>query len=245
MVSLKDFVSARNSTYAANAPLPSLPAISTFIQNAVKTMPHADLFPIVDLFRLALVDPRVTGYYAEEASHATVLAILTTVNLAADDCPYTLRIVTVQLACNLFTSPLFSSQLLSNSTLATPLIHLVASSLLDSTHSQIRVAASSLAFNIAARNHVQRLDGKDDLLHVDAQVELMASLIEAVGREEESKESLRGVLLAIGLLAYGAPQGGELLEVCKLLEARNIVDGKKGFDKELEGLIKEVAMVVC
>ena len=244
VTSMKDFIAARQTSFAANAPLPSLPSIGIFIQNVIKTIPQASLFPIVDLFRLALVDPRVAGYYAEESSHATVLAVLSTVNSATDSCPYTLRIVTVQMACNLFTSPLFSSQLLSNPALATPLIHLVASSLLDTSHSQIRVAASSLAFNIAARNHIQRLNGKDDLLSVDTQVELLASLIEAVGREEESKEGLKGLLLAIGLLAYEAPKDGEVAEVCQLLEAGKTVGGKKGFDKELAGLAKEVEMVV-
>ena len=244
VTSLKNFIAARQTSFAANAPLPSLPSISAFIQNAVKTIPEASLFPIVDLFRLALVDPRVAGYYAEESAHATVLAVLSTVNSSAESCPYTLRIVTVQMACNLFTSPLFSSQLLANPTLATPLIHLVATSLLDTSHSQIRVAASSLAFNIAARNHIQRLDGKDDLLSVDTQVELLASLIEAAGKEEESKEGLKGLLLAIGLLAYEAPKDGEVAEVCQLLEARRTVGEKKGFDKELEGLVKEVELVV-
>lgn len=244
VVSLKDFISARNTSFAANAPLPPLPSIGAFIQMAVKTMPNDTLFPVIDLFKLALVDPRVSGYFAEEASHATVLAIFAKVESAADDCPYTLRIVTVQMACNLFTSSLFSSQLLSNPSLATPLVHLVASSLLDFTHTPIRVSASSLACNIAARNHVQRLDDKDDLLHTDSQVELMASLIEAVAREKESKESVKALLLAIGLLAYGAPQDGELLDVCRLLETKDVVEGKKGFDKDMENMRKEVAMVV-
>ena len=148
------------------------------------------------------------------------------------------------MACNLFTSPLFASQLLSKPSLATPLSHLVTSSLLDTSHAPIRVAASSLAFNIAARNHVQRLDGKDDLLASDTQVELLASLIEAVGREEESKEGMKGLLLAIGLLAYAAPVGGEVREVCELLEAKGVVEGKKGVEQEMEGLVKEVGMVV-
>ena len=207
-------------------------------------MSNADLFPLIDLFRLALVDPRVTGYFAEEKDRATVLAVLSAVNSPTEECPYTLRIVTVQLACNLFTSPLFSAQLLSNPSLAIPLVNLVATSLLDSTHPQIRVAASSLAFNIAARNHIQRLDEKEDLLEMDRQVELMASLSESAGKEKESKECLKGLLLSIGLLAYGVKQDAELVEVCQLLETKAVVEGKKGMEKELEGLIKEVAMVV-
>ena len=244
VVSLKDFIAARQASGAAEAPLPPFPSISSYVVNAVKTLPPASLFPLVDLLRLALVDPRVSGYFAEESSYSTISAILSTVISSAGECPYTLRIVTVQLACNLFTSPLFSSQLLTDATLSNALTQLVTSSLLDTAHSPIRVAAASLAFNIAAHNHLQRLEEKDDLLPESTQVELMASLLEALAIEEESKEGLKGLLLAIGLLAYAAPQGGELVDLCQALGAKETVGGKKGLDKELMGLAKEVGLVV-
>lgn len=151
--------------------------------------------------------------------------------------------MTVQLACNLFTSSLFASKLLTDSSLSSSLIQLVTSSLLDEIHPPIRVAAASLAFNIAAYNHLRRLEEEADLLPESGQVELMASLLEAVGREE-SNEGLKGLMLAVGLLAYGAPPEGELMEVCRALGAKDVLK-KNGLDKELGELAREVASVVA
>ena len=243
VTSLKDFVAARQALGAADAPLPPLPSISSYLENAVKTLPPASLFPLIDLTRLALVDPRVTGYFAEERSQHTISAILSSVISAGESCPYTLRIVTVQLACNLFTSSLFATQLLSNPTLSNTLLQLVTSSLLDDAHPPIRVAAASLAFNIAAYNHLRRLEEEADLLPESTQVELMASLLEAIKREE-SKEGLKGLFLAVGLLVYGGSQEGELIDVCRALGAKRTVGEKPGVDKGLQGLIKEVQSVV-
>jgi len=243
VISLKDFVAARQASGAADAPLPALPSISSYVKVALRNTPPASLFPLIDLVRLALVDPRVTGYFAEESPRSMVSAILSSVADAGDNCPYTARIVTVQLACNLFTSSLFANKLLTDHTLSSILFQLVTSSLLDETHAPIRVAAASLAFNIAAYNHLRRLGEEDDLLPENAQIELMASLLEAIGREE-SKEGSKGLLLAIGLLAYGAPQGGELVDLCRALGAKEAVSGKSDMDKELAGLAKEVESVV-
>lgn len=243
VISLKDFVAARQALGAADAPLPALPSISSYLEKALRNTPPASLFPLIDLVRLALVDPRVSGYFAEEPPPSTISAILSTVADAGDNCPYTARIVTVQLACNLFTSSLFASKLLTDHTLSSILFQLVTSSLLDETHAPIRVAAASLAFNIAAYNHLRRLGEEDDLLPENAQIELMASLLEAIGREEVREES-KGLLLAIGLLAYGAPQGGELADLCRALGAKETIRGKCDLDKELMGLAKEVESVV-
>ena len=74
----------------------------------------------------------------------------------------------------------------------------------------------------------------------------MAGLLEAVGREEESREGVRGLLLAVGLLVYGAEVGGEVVDACGALGAKEIVRGKRGrgFGEEVEGLVGEVELVV-
>ena len=246
VTALKEFITARNSSPAASAPLPSLPSISIFILSSLKTLPPSALFPLIDLLRLALVDRRVSGYYAEETSHTTILAILSFVtSLSEDKCPHALRIVTLQLACNLFTSPLYPPQLVSNSMLSNPLIALLTSSLLDTTHAPVRVSAASLAFNIAAVNHLQRLDDtKEDLLSESAQVELVASLLEAVGREE-SKEGIKGLVFALGLLAYGCDVEGEVRDLLGAMDAKGIVEGKmESVAKEDQVLMTEVMKIV-
>ena len=70
------------------------------------------------------------------------------------------------------------------------------------------------------------------------QVELAASVLEAIGQEEASAEALHGMLSALGHLVYGAPVDGELADLLRALEAGGTVAGKKGF--EGEKLIGEV-----
>lgn len=240
---LKEFVVHRQKSGAVDAPLPSLPALSAFILKSIETLPPDNLFPIVDLFRVALVDPRLSGYFAQDRSSTIITVLSAVINLDAN-CPYTLRIVTLHMACNLFTSPLFPPKLLSDQVLSTPLLQLVTSSLLDTDHPPVRVAAASLAFNIAAANHLRRIAEQEDLLSESGQVELVASLLEAMARERESKDGLRGLLLAVGLLKYAAPKGGEVDDLCEAVGAGDIVAEAKGAFAELKDVAKEVELVV-
>ena len=240
---LKDFITTRQQSGAVEAPLPNLPAITAFISKSFQTLPPESLFPIVDLFRLALVDPRVSGYYAEDASEI-VFRILNTVNRLDTSCPYQLRIVTLHMACNLFTSQLFPIKLFMKPTYSAPLFQLVTSSLLDNEHPPVRVAASSLAFNMAASNHQQRIEGNADFLPESSQVELVASLLEAMGRERESKDGMRGLLLAVGLLNYMTAKGGEVDDLCEAVGAKGIITEAKGAFPDLRELAKEVQQVM-
>jgi len=240
---LKHFVTARQQSGAVDAPLPALPDFSAFVFKSMSTMPPELLFPVIDLFRVALIDPRLSGYFAQDSSR-TVLAILTQVSGLGESCPHTLRIVTVQMACNLFTSSMFPPKLLSDSNLLIPLLHLVTTSLLDTDHSPVRVSAASLAFNIAAANHSRRLSEEEDLLPESSQVELAAGLLEAIGKERESKEGLSGLLLAVGLIKYAAPKGGEVDDLCEAIGAKDIVAEAKGAFEDLNELAKEVELVM-
>ena len=240
---LNDFVTIRKQSGAAEASLPNLPAVTVFMSKSCQTLPPESLFPVVDLFRLALVDPRVSGYFVEDAS-GSAFKVLNTVNRLDTSCPYQLRIVTLQMACNLFTSQLFPIKLYSEPSYSIPLVQLVTSSLLDNEHPPVRVAASSLAFNMAASNHQRRLQGKADFLSEGSQVELVASLLEAIGRERESKEGMRGLLLAVGLLKYMAALKGELDDLCEAVAAKDVItEAKKAFP-DLKELAKEVEQVM-
>ena len=240
---LKDFVKTRQQSGAVDAPLPNLPAVTAFISKSFQTLPPESLFPIVDLFRLALVDPRVSGYYAEDAS-GTVFGIVNTVNRLDTKCPYQLRIVTLHMACNLFTSQLFPMKLFLEPSYSAPLFQLVTSSLLDNEHPPVRVAASSLAFNMAASNHQQRIRGNADFLPESSQVELLASLLEAVGRERESKDGMRGLIFAVGLLKYMTARGGEVDDLCEAVGAKDIITEAKGAFPDLKELAKEVEQIM-
>ena len=243
---LKDFITTRQKSSAVDAPLPSLPGIVKFILQAQETHSLETFFPLVDLLRLSAVDPRVSGYLAQD-SQLTVLSILrrtTSKAVSALEYPYQLRIVILHLACNLFTSPLFPPKLLKDEEYIAAILQQLTSSLLDPTHLSVRVAAASLTFNIAAFNHSWRLQEHGDLLSESYQVELMAILLEAIGKERDSKEGLRGLLLAAGLLKYQAPEAGELSDLCKAVGAKDIISETKATFADLKDLAKEVEEVM-
>ncbi|KAF7520572.1 hypothetical protein PCG10_009062 [Penicillium crustosum] len=239
-----EFVKLRLSTTGpvADIRVPDLHTFATTLTSTYSTLPSGSHFAVVDLVRLLLLDPRASGYFAEEAQHATLLTLLAP--LSQDDlssCPYNLRIVALQLACNLFSTPLYPEQLTSSSSpLRETCLRLATNSLLDSQTS-LRVVAASFAYNLASFNHNARLDGKPDPLSEEDQVELTASLLEAVSREDESVESLHGLLFALGLLVYEAPMDGSLIDLCRAMGVAETISGKTKVEAvQKEPLLKEI-----
>jgi thiol-disulfide isomerase/thioredoxin len=238
VVAVKEFVTSRNSQGAAGPTLPDLAAFSQFLRESIKILSKEVIFAVVDLFRVALVDSRLSGFYAEEKDHTTVASLIQH-TLSIRDCPYPLRLVTIQAACNLFTSPLFPEHIVTSPALTTPITELITTSLLDVTHNNIRVAAASLAFNIAAYVHKQRIVAQREVLPMDDQVALVASLLEAINNETDSSEAMKGLLLALGFLVFSVPQGGELEDLLRAMDASGTVRAKSRLFKE-EPLVKEI-----
>ncbi|KAG6038517.1 hypothetical protein E4U41_004134 [Claviceps citrina] len=236
---LKKFLKTRASVGAQDAVLPHLGELSSYLQDSVATFGPDILFAVVDLFRCALADPRVSAYYAEEPHHRTISTFLEFVN-AQDACPYAMRLVTVQVACNMFSSPLFDQEVLSSTALRTVLVRLVSTSFLDEVHHNVRVASSSLLFNIALANRRARAGSAKPCLTEEEEVELAAALVEAISQEDKSIEALQGMLSALGHLVFGASLDGELADLLRALDARGTIDSKK---KQFpnEKLIAEVA----
>ena len=224
--SLKSFIETRAAASPQDAVVPELSGLSSFLQESVKLLAPEVLFAVIDLFRCALVDPRISGYYAEEAQHQTVHNILEAVNALAE-CPYALRLVTLQMASNFFSSPLFWEESLRDDNVRTPIIRLISSSFLDDSHNNIRVAASSLLFNIALANRKARNQPPRPGLPDEDQVELAASVVEAISQEDKSAEALQGMLSGLGHLVYRTELDGELADLLRALDAEGAILAKK------------------
>lgn len=237
VVGMKKFVADRDQEGAAEATLPDVNAFNWFLRDAVTHLPPEVIFAIMDLLRVAMSGPRVSGNYAEEEDHKTIVSLLEYVN-KLKDCPYSLRLVTLQMACNLFSSALYPVHLLSCESLRAAIVDLITASLLDDTHNNVRVAAASLLFNLATSNQTFRSERKDALPESD-QVELAASLLEAISVEEKSPEALRGFLLALGYLVYCCPPDGELVDLLKSMDAQGTVLAKGKLFTD-EPLINEI-----
>ena len=239
VVSLVNFVKSRNELGAAEAPVPDLTALGAFVQSTFHTLPTDTHFAFIDLFRVAFLDPRISDFFAEEHGHTTLTTLLSRTD-DLSNCPYNVRLVMLQLTCNLFTSPFYPDKILSHDPLRETCIKLVASCLQDS-HSNLRVVGASLAYNFAVFNHNERFHERADRLSESDQLELVAVLLDAIQTEKESMESLHGLLFALGLLVFFAPVDGAVIDLCKAMGAADIV-AEKGKIEALAGepLLKEI-----
>lgn len=239
---LKSFLQKRQQGDRHEAPLPDLKAIGNAFQTKLLSLPVETHFAAVDLLRCSMVDPRVSGYYAEEKEQPTVPAVIKQTLDLGDACPHNLRLVTIHLASNLFSSHLYIKELLrQGDTMTSPLlVQLISTSLLDTAHVTTRVAAASLAFNLTVSNYRVRREESREGLAEGEQVELAASILEALQGEEGSDEAVKALLLALGYLVDGAPKDGELADLCSALDARAIISGVKVHEK----LTKEVGKLL-
>jgi thiol-disulfide isomerase/thioredoxin len=235
---VKQFIEVRSNQGPAEASLPDLTAYASFLRASTTKLPPELEFAVVDLLRCALIDPRFSGFFAEEEDDLTLVTLLEFVN-KLEDCPYALRLVTLQTACNLFSSQLFPEKILGHARLRSAITQLVSSSFLDEGHSNVRVAAASLLFNIALANSTKRKEGPGDVLPEAEQIELAASVLEAISQEESSAEALEGMLRALGYLVYRCPLDGELADLMRTMDAGDAVIGKKTNFPDLK-LVDEV-----
>ncbi|KAK2779997.1 hypothetical protein FQN52_002297 [Onygenales sp. PD_12] len=236
---LVGFIGSRDAGGPADAALPDLSLLEKFIRTKFPSLPTGVHFAVIDLVRIAFSDPRVSGFFAEEPNHSTLLTLLS----GTDDlsnCPYNQQLVMTQLACNVFASPLYLDQIASHDALRETCIK-VATTSLHGSQVSLRAAGASFMYNLAAFNHNERLDEHPDKLSEGDQVELVASLLEAVRLETESQDSLHGHLLSLGLFVYLAPLDGEVMDLCRVMDAADIVKEKSSIKAvAAEPLLKEV-----
>ncbi|KAG9834960.1 DUF862-domain-containing protein, partial [Aureobasidium melanogenum] len=239
VVAMKNFVSSRSSNTSDLPALPDLPAFARWLRQSPSQLSSDVLFTAYDVLRCALVDQRVSGWFVEESSPGDSETLTCLINhvltLVNDDaCPYNLRLVTIQLACNLFTSDLFVKSAFSgehDSDLPATLVQVATASLLaEPDKPAVRAAASSLAFNVAATVYRIRREENREALQESSQVEMAASLLEMMTTELESREEkkkdatgtdmLKTAIFAFAYLIYCAPQGGELHDLCNAMDAK-------------------------
>ncbi|CAO2655411.1 Nn.00g104750.m01.CDS01 [Neocucurbitaria sp. VM-36] len=252
--SIVSFINARDKSGAMEAPLPKLPHFAEFLKKSTSVLPPELLFTALDLLRITLTDIRVSGFFAEEhkgatGTPATVHHLLRHADQLGDSAPYPLRLTTLHLACNLFTSPLFIPHLLSPP-LSSTLISILTTALLDEKYPALKASALSLAMNLASSNHQIRmkkhstnashsLPGECELAESE-QVEILASLLENLSLEDQWSDNKKMGLICIGWLVYAAGVDGELRDLWKVMDAAGTVGAIQAKAAEDRLLVREV-----
>ena len=161
---LKSFVEDRAaSSTPASVPLPDLASISAFIRSEDPNSFQPTLWAFIELLRISLADPRVSGYFAGESASTSLMFFL--VNHAASnlEAPNNILLAIISTLCNMFTSTLTPLAFLVDERMVAPLLSLICETLLDDDHTALQGCTYWLTYNVCVAIHRQRLDeGESD-----------------------------------------------------------------------------------
>jgi len=217
----------------------------------ILALPPSELFPLVDLWRLAILDGGIAKALTPSSTteHRSVVANIqsrvtdlvnnnsTSATGTATEVSRPLLLTTLRLSTNAFAHPAPALSSSQSYRLQSPTIPLVVAGLLHSD-AGVRTAAASLAFNVAAIRHAPLRRGKDAYWEKvavvsggdsegEGDVELVCALLEALEREVESEEVVHRLTASLALFLYLSPAYvtdlGDLLQV---LGAKEKVLGK-------------------
>lgn len=189
----KRFPSAPNSSQAAGAATPAISAaFGSSCKMLVTALPSSSLFPLLDVWRLATLEPSLAT-----ASLNSLSMLLEQMSSSVGTAPRPTLLTLLRLLSNSLGSPSISRSLLTQEKAAVTSVLVQAILHEDKL---VRVAAASVAFNVAAwvqRGRVARIQGgnepnsggmREDEEDGEWEVELVSAIVEALEREKESEE---------------------------------------------------------
>ncbi|KAF5374136.1 hypothetical protein D9615_008883 [Tricholomella constricta] len=264
---LKARFSAAPSSKLPSATPTLLTSWSQATSAIASALPVASLFPLVDLWRLALLDPSVGTWVSSFPTSSPILLFIdkATAALKIPDPtsnPRNYLLTVLRLLSNTFATPALARSLFLTTRAA--LAEVVIPSLLH-TDGAVRTAAASLAFNVAAflqKGRVDKVKGggghaaRDNTLEdEDWEVEMVSAVVEALGRETTSEEVVHRLAASLAFLLRLSPaydtQLSPLLDVLqtRAVLKRKLTKGGCGEDgvvkKDVRKLVEEVANKLC
>ncbi|KAI0300183.1 PUL domain-containing protein [Russula brevipes] len=222
---------------------PSSVVVSAFGQTIAALaadLPASSMFPLLDVWRLAVLEPTIA-----QVTLAPLVKVLTLASEFVASSPRATMLTLLRLATNALGTSL-SRSLLAGDTRARAAL----------TRRLVRVAAASLAFNVGA--WVQR--GSDAVDGIRAgeedgewEMELVSAVAEALGSEDESEDAVHRLTATLAFLIRLSPFYDDqlapllsVLQVGEALKGKLTDDGKlKVRKKEIRALVLEVADRLC
>lgn len=177
----------------------------TVTEALLQILPIDQLFPLIDLWRLGLLDKPISLWCAAsnlETSNNPVSQIMDHINASVSSLPKATALTTLRMLANAFANEAVARTLLETTAIQSPhpqrqiFTSILVATLLHSDVA-VRTAASSLAFNVAAYYQRPRLEhvksnkrGAEIIeeAEIDWNVELVSAVIEALKNETASEE---------------------------------------------------------
>ena len=160
----------------------------------VAELPAASLFPLLDVWRLAILEPTIAP-----VTLAPLVKVLSSTNESVSSSPRATLLTLLRLATNSLGTSLSRSLLASDVRARVALTGVLVQALLHPDR-LVRVAAASLGFNVGAwvqKGRLARAKGEDAVINGlreseedgEWEVELVSAVAEALANEEESEDA--------------------------------------------------------
>ncbi|KAF8440856.1 PPPDE putative peptidase domain-containing protein [Boletus edulis BED1] len=252
------FLKASTATSPAQPPMASFDHWPTLTSSLIANLQLSELFPLVDIWRIALLNASFSAWNATKKVQEGPLNRFMDKALQAGDVPRNYLLTVLRMLANAF----------SNQVLAREVIlftrERVTKLLVDALlHDDVTVknAAASLGFNIAAYLQKQRIDkvkARDDSQSAEEneewETEIIVAILNAVERETNSEVTVHRLVACLGLLLRLSPYTAQVTSLLEALDAQRVLKGKleKGGcreggvgKKDVRRLILEVADKLC
>jgi len=231
-----------------------------------------DIFPMVDLLRLALLDKSIAQWCASTAAASgtspphEIIERLASALRSDEQLPKPLLLTSLRMASNMFTQTVLARTTLvtRSNNHHTSLTTLAVSSLLHNDVA-VRTAAASLTFNMTAFYQAPRMEALRSGRRGEAEeegdgeweVEMLSAVLEAIKMEVTNEDVLHRLVASLAFLLHLSPFfETQLKPMLDVLEARSALlaklkGGEGGFGekgvskKEVRALVEEVATKLC
>ncbi|CAL1713052.1 unnamed protein product [Somion occarium] len=204
-------------------------------------LPPSQLFPLVDMWRLAILDNVVSSWCATAAGNMTdpiqILIVKALSTLRSSEAPSTMRnyiLTTLRLLSNTFSDLTLAHHVLSPSGKRSSVTSLVITTLLHEDAS-VRTAASSLAFNMAAAiqkvriEQMRAMNGSVSGLDEDGEweIELVSAVLEAIRNEVQNEDIVHRLTASLAFLLRLSPvYESQLAPLLEVLQAKETLQSK-------------------
>lgn len=230
------------------------------IVTLIKALSMNSLFPLLDIWRLAVLDPSFAI-----VSVRPLTSLLTTIATSGSSTSRATLLTLLRLLSNAIGSPSLARPLLVSDPQAKAAVTSVLVQTLLHEDRLVRVAAASVAFNVAAwvqRGRVARLTGsgtgkgdeaKENEEDEERDTEIISAVIESINKESESEEVVYRLTATLALFLRLSPfYEDQLLPLLEVLQARSVLQSKlngegglKVHKQEVRALIQGVAEKLC
>ncbi|KAF8583356.1 DUF862-domain-containing protein [Ramaria rubella] len=241
----------------------------------IKALPPSEIFPLVDFWRLGLLDSSVSSWAAAvETEGATIVELITNKAIGVMDItspnPRNLILTSLRFLANGFSNPILARHLLdpmsrtSLSRMSRENITALLVPALLHADAHVRTAAASLAFNIAA--HYQRplveaqrsgrrgepVADNTSVGQGDWEVEIVSAIVEALSRETENEGVVHRLVASLALFLHLSPYWEQLSSFVEVLRVKDMLssklqpgNGEKGLHNKDVRKLIQETMVLC